>query len=103
MSAGYLQMGQLDVCEVKLVSLQSNIEWKRWAHRDPLWAVCTERERQRGGAEEWTDQQFYSGGELDWRDFVSRWRRYGLRLDGCLEIGCGAGRIVLRNSRIHSG
>jgi ubiquinone/menaquinone biosynthesis C-methylase UbiE len=76
------------------VSLQSNIEWKRWARRDPLWAVCTEQERHRGGAEEWTVQEFYATGESDWRDFVPRWSRYGLRPDSCLEIGCGAGRIT---------
>ena len=77
-----------------MTRLNSNIEWQRWGEEDPLWAVATEPGRRRGEASAWTDQEFYSSGESDWRDFFDRWRQYGVDTSSCLEIGCGAGRFT---------
>lgn len=72
----------------------SNIEWTAWARRDPLYAVATTPDRDKGGATPWSDQEFYAIGKTDWEDFRQRWERYGLDRESCVEIGCGAGRIT---------
>jgi SAM-dependent methyltransferase len=88
------------------VSLESNVEWRRWGKEDPLWAVATEPGRKRGEGAAWTDAEFYGSGASDWQDFFERWRQYGLNLESCLEIGCGAGRITkhlsLRFQKVHA-
>ncbi len=66
----------------------------RWGMDDPLWAIAAEPERKRGERCAWTDEEFYSSGEADWRDFLPRWLQYGVDTGNCLEIGCGVGRIT---------
>jgi ubiquinone/menaquinone biosynthesis C-methylase UbiE len=74
--------------------MKSNIEWKKWGERDPLFAVSTWRGKERGSADAWTDDQFYELGRSDWSDFAAHWEDYGLDRQHCVEIGCGAGRIT---------
>lgn len=74
--------------------LKSNIEWKQWGKADPLFAVASWSEKQKGGASPWTEDEFYALGQSDWRDFWSQWQQYGVNSGNCLEIGCGAGRIT---------
>jgi SAM-dependent methyltransferase len=80
----------------------SNIEWTAWAQKDPLYAVATCPERNKGGQTPWSDDDFYALGKSDWEDFRERWQQYGLNLDSCVEIGCGAGRMT-RNMADHFG
>ncbi len=80
----------------------SNIEWTAWAEKDPLYAVATCPERNKGGQTPWSDDDFYALGKSDWEDFRERWQQYGLDLDSCVEIGCGAGRMT-RNMADHFG
>ncbi len=72
----------------------SNIEWKAWAKRDPLYAVATCPDMDREGENPWTDEAFYALGQSDWEDFHSTWTHYGVDHESCVEIGCGAGRIT---------
>ena len=74
--------------------LASNTEWKRWGEKDPLWAAGVWHGRQRDGPNPWTDTDFYAAGRLDWAEFRSRWERYGLNYESCVEVGSGAGRIT---------
>jgi SAM-dependent methyltransferase len=47
------------------------------------------------GKDDWTEEEFYDVGRMDWEDFRSHWRHYAGDLSGtCLEIGCGAGRLT---------
>lgn len=75
-------------------NVRSNPEWIAWGERDPFWAVATEPNRAKSGSSPWTPVEFYGSGESDWTDFYHHWQEYGLRLDSCLEIGCGAGRLT---------
>jgi ubiquinone/menaquinone biosynthesis C-methylase UbiE len=77
-----------------VTELKSNAEWKQWGKDDPLFGVAAWAGKEKGGDSPWTDEEFYSLGESDWRDFVSHWQHYGLSKQSCLEIGCGAGRIT---------
>jgi ubiquinone/menaquinone biosynthesis C-methylase UbiE len=77
-----------------MVDLNSNAEWKLWGKEDPLWAVASWANKQKEGASAWTDQDFYALGESDWKDFFAHWQQYGVRVESCLEIGCGAGRLT---------
>ena len=77
----------------------SNIEWKAWAKRDPLYAVATCPETDRNGDKPWTDEGFYALGHSDWQDFHSAWERYGISHESCVEIGCGAGRMTRQLAR----
>lgn len=77
-----------------MAELKSNSEWRRWGKDDPLWAVATQVSKQKDGESPWTDEEFYAFGEADWQDFLGHWRHYGVNLESCLEIGCGAGRIT---------
>jgi ubiquinone/menaquinone biosynthesis C-methylase UbiE len=83
--------------------MKSNIEWKKWGERDPLYAVSTWEGKDRDGPDPWTDDDFYELGRSDWHDFELRWEQYGLSRRCCVEIGCGAGRITkqLSNSFGH--
>jgi ubiquinone/menaquinone biosynthesis C-methylase UbiE len=74
--------------------LASNREWKQWGELDPLWAVASWPDRQKGRLSEWTDDDFYDTGKSDWADFLRQWEQYGLTKNTCLEVGCGAGRIT---------
>ena len=74
--------------------LKSNTEWKQWGKDDPLWAVASWTNRQKNGTSPWTTDEFYAVGESDWQDFSAQWRQYGMNMQSCLEIGCGAGRIT---------
>jgi len=79
---------------MKTDSPSSNVEWKAWAKRDPLFAISTWADKDKDGAMPWSDDEFYALGKSDWDDFHTKWRHYGLKNDGCIEIGCGAGRIT---------
>lgn len=74
--------------------VKSNVEWKQWGKDDPLWAVASWAKKQKGGASPWTEEEFYSLGESDWRDFWRHWQHYGVDAQSCVEVGCGAGRIT---------
>lgn len=74
--------------------LKSNAEWKQWGKDDPLWGVASWAKRQKGGAAPWTDEDFYSVGESDWREFWGHWQHYGVNTQSCVEVGCGAGRMT---------
>lgn len=79
---------------MKTDSPSSNVEWKAWAKRDPLFAIATIPEKDKDGAKPWSDDEFYALGKSDWDDFHKRWSYYGLNNESCVEIGCGAGRIT---------
>jgi len=78
---------------------RSNVEWQAWGERDPLFGVIPLTGRERDGATPWTDADFYETGRADWEEFRKRWEHYGLAKEGCLEIGCGAGRITRHLAR----
>ena len=84
---------------MKKASLSSNIEWKAWGKRDPLYAVASCAEKNKEGLAPWTDAEFYALGKSDWEDFHQKWRHYGLDNSSCIEIGCGAGRITSQLAR----
>jgi ubiquinone/menaquinone biosynthesis C-methylase UbiE len=74
--------------------MKSNTEWELWGKSDPLYGVASWAGRERGGANPWTDEEFYALGE-DWRDFEAAWRRtVGYEPGTVLEVGSGAGRIT---------
>jgi ubiquinone/menaquinone biosynthesis C-methylase UbiE len=73
---------------------KSNAEWKQWGREDPLWAVSSWANKQKGGESPWTDEEFYALGESDYQDFFHQWQHYGVDCESCLEIGCGAGRLT---------
>lgn len=77
-----------------MAPLKSNTEWKYWGKSDPLWGVASWTNRQKSGAEPWTDAEFYALGASDWCDFVNHWEQYGVKRGSCVEIGCGAGRMT---------
>ncbi len=74
--------------------LKSNSEWKQWAKDDPLFGVAGWKGKEKGGASPWTEDEIYSLGESDWRDFWAHWQHYGVNPASCMEIGCGVGRIT---------
>lgn len=74
--------------------MKSNLEWKKWGEKDPLFAVATWKGKERGAANAWTDAEFYDLGRSDWTDFKRHWTDYGLSTGAAVEIGCGAGRIT---------
>jgi SAM-dependent methyltransferase len=76
--------------------LASNKEWKKWGETDPLYGVATLPDKNKGGTNPWTNEDFYKFGELDWIDFRRHWEMYGVNNESCLEIGCGAGRITMQ-------
>ncbi len=76
------------------MATRSNIEWKFWGKRDPLWGVAAWKGRNKEGENPWTDEEFYALGASDWRDFLVHWQRYGIRDGVAVEIGCGAGRLT---------
>jgi len=76
------------------MAAKSNVEWKFWGKKDPLWAVAAWKGRGKGGSNPWTDEDFYALGRSDWRDFVLHWERYGVKPGIAVEIGCGAGRLT---------
>jgi SAM-dependent methyltransferase len=76
------------------MTTRSNIEWKFWGKRDPLWGVAAWKGRSKDGANPWTDEDFYALGAIDWRDFLLHWQRYGVADQAVVEIGCGAGRLT---------
>ncbi len=73
----------------------SNKEWEKWGEIDPLFGVASWQNKERDGANPWTDEEFYQLGESDWKDFSRHWEMYGVNRESCLEIGCGAGRITM--------
>lgn len=74
--------------------MKSNQEWKEWGKVDPLFAVASWKERDKGGNNPWTDEEFYALGKSDWEDFFAQWQQYGCDTRHCIEIGCGAGRLT---------
>jgi ubiquinone/menaquinone biosynthesis C-methylase UbiE len=76
------------------MELKTNLEWREWGRRDPLFGVANCDGKDIGGDAPWTDREFYALGESDWRDFSDHWHRYGFVPGVFAEIGCGAGRIT---------
>jgi ubiquinone/menaquinone biosynthesis C-methylase UbiE len=74
--------------------VKSNQEWKEWGKVDPLFAVASWKDREKGASNPWTDDEFYRLGKSDWEDFFAQWRQYGCYTRHCVEIGCGAGRLT---------
>ena len=74
--------------------LKTNSEWLEWGRRDPLFGVASWAKKNADGATPWTDEEFYSLGASDWKDFNERWAKYGYTAGTFVEIGCGAGRIT---------
>jgi SAM-dependent methyltransferase len=74
--------------------VKSNTEWEEWGKQDPLFGVAAWPGREKGGANPWTEEDFYATGATDWADYRSQWEHYGLDHTSCLEIGCGAGRLT---------
>jgi ubiquinone/menaquinone biosynthesis C-methylase UbiE len=74
--------------------LKSNAEWQQWGKDDPLWAVSSWSNKRKGEQLPWTDEEFYALGESDFKDLFHHWQHYGVNLESCLEIGCGAGRLT---------
>ena len=72
----------------------SNVEWRKWGRDDPLYGVAAWEGRERGGANPWTEEDFYALGQSDWTDFRRRWVNYGVAFGRVVEIGCGAGRLT---------
>jgi SAM-dependent methyltransferase len=72
----------------------SNIEWRKWGRDDPFYGVASWPGRQRGGANPWTDEDFYALGQSDWADFRRRWVNYGVDFGSVVDVGCGAGRLT---------
>lgn len=72
----------------------SNIEWRQWGERDPLFGVAPIAGKERGGAAPWSDPEFYDRGAVQLRQFMARWTKYGLDRRSCVEIGCGVGRMT---------
>src|SRR5579862_7611399 len=83
--------------------LRSNTEWKQWGKEDPLWGVVSWANKQKDGDAPWTKEEFYALGESDFQDFFRHWQHYGVNLESCLEIGCGAGRLTRQLSRTFEG
>src|SRR3954466_16294421 len=77
----------------------SNVEWRAWAKRDPLFAVATIPDRDRTGTDPWSNEEFFKLGHSDWEDFHHAWMRYGLNQESCVEIGCDAGLITQQLAR----
>jgi SAM-dependent methyltransferase len=73
---------------------KTNIEWREWGRRDPFFGVANWTGKDIDGSDPWTPEEFYALGEMDWRDYEERWRKYGLKTTSFVEIGCGAGRIT---------
>jgi SAM-dependent methyltransferase len=76
------------------MATRSNVEWKFWGKRDPLWGVAAWKGRNREGPNPWTDEEFYALGASDWQDFLLHWQRFGVAEGVAVEIGCGAGRLT---------
>src|SRR5215813_11597829 len=74
--------------------MKSNVEWKYWGKTDPLYGVSSVLGKSKTNEDPWTDEEFYSRGEPDWRDCIHHWEHYGVNPDSCVEVGCGAGRLT---------
>jgi len=81
------------------MDLRTNSEWLEWGRRDPLFGVASWANKNVQGTAPWTDEEFYTVGASDWRDFEQHWRQYGYTPGTFVEIGCGAGRITNQLSR----
>lgn len=69
-------------------------DWEHWGQFDPLYGVASVPGRERGGANPWTDADFYATGAREWEQMAPYWERYAGSLGGTIvEIGCGAGRL----------
>jgi SAM-dependent methyltransferase len=69
-------------------------DWEDWGRFDPLYGVASVPGRERGGANPWTEADFYATGAKEWETMAPHWTRYAGSLAGTvLEIGCGAGRL----------
>ena len=87
-------MPDLRIRETARHLMKSNQEWKQWGKVDPLFAVASWKDKDKGGNNPWTDNEFYALGKSDWHDFLAQWQQYGCDTRRCIEIGCGAGRLT---------
>jgi SAM-dependent methyltransferase len=65
--------------------------WRRFARDDAMYYVATNRN-------EWTAEDFYAAGR-ELVDDVLVWAGEGLRRERMVEIGCGAGRLLVHFAR----
>src|SRR5258708_3087132 len=75
-----------------LNKIQEN--WEGFAQADPLWAICTDRDK-RGGR--WTQEEFFATGEREISKIMEYVRSLGLspvNSDVALDFGCGVGRLT---------
>lgn len=79
-------------------TVPSNIEWEKWGEIDPLFGVVSHKGKEKGKADQWTDEEFFQFGKSVWDMLQGYWDRYGVDYSSCLEIGCGAGRMTLQLS-----
>lgn len=76
------------------MSLRDNKqEWEEMALVDPLWAILSDPEKQRGG---WNLGEFFQTGEVEVENVLNEARLLGYphRHDAALDFGCGVGRAT---------
>lgn len=75
-----------------LAGLRDN--WDALAKADPLWAVCTDPERT---GRKWEEREFFLTGELEVDTVLDHLSRNNIPVDtrgGCIDFGCGVGRLT---------
>jgi len=75
----------------------SNVDWEAWGHLDPVFGVSTTAVATRDRPSEM--QAFFDSGRVEWESYFAHWEKYGVDLESCVEIGCGAGRLTLQLAR----
>ncbi|MFD0776579.1 class I SAM-dependent methyltransferase, partial [Streptomonospora algeriensis] len=67
-------------------------DWTRLGSAEPLWAVCVDPDKRRGG---WDDDEFLSSGAVEIGAALRHLDELGLRpgRERALDFGCGAGRL----------
>lgn len=78
-------------------------DWQRIGHEDPLWGVLTAPEYRTSALTPDTVERFYASGEgyVNWlNEQVQRHCGQPLRAEHALDFGCGAGRITHAMPRV---
>jgi SAM-dependent methyltransferase len=73
-------------------------DWIEWGRIDPLYGVATTAGRSRL-ERPWTEEEFYAQGAGWTSHYLPVWKRYGVNLESCVEVGCGAGRFTAQLAR----
>ena len=69
-------------------------KWERFAQADPLWAVCSDPEKQN---RQWNREEFFASGRNEINVVLKYLAEMGLSLDwttSALDFGCGVGRLT---------